>query len=473
MRPYLPTETRPVLRPRGLAGRRRTWPRQPGFAIAILSFWLGLLWVAAVRPLAAPDEPAYLQTVMQVRNEHRLPEIHFDFSQVPAGQVVGTPGDPAVREYTRQIGVGDPPVRLLAYQTVQPPLYFLLTGLLAQAVPPDPVPVLYLSRLVSALCGAAMVYFCWAATRELAPRAPMWAVAVAGVIALLPEFCFNNARAANDSLVNCCAAAAFYVWFRGLRQPEYDPWLVRGGALVGLAVLAKLTALVLIPALGLVVLCRAYQVAPARGRWAARARRGAQMAGGAGASALFICGWWFVRNLIAYGEPSGTRDANIFWHATLPLLDWNNADARNGFILASWQSFWGYFGWQNIIMPPEFYDQARLFSSGLVGLTLLAVLGLAAGGLWRRWPVPRHLWQSLLILAVVAVLLLISFVQFSLTVAMQAQGRYLFLLLLPGALIFTFGLYTLAPGRLLKVLALSLPLLWLGVMNAVGLSLVR
>ena len=80
-----------------------------------------------------------------------------------------------------------------------------------------------------------------------------------GVIALLPEFSFNNARVGNDSLVNCLGAAAFYVWFRGLRQPEYDPWMLRAGVVVALAVLAKLTAVALIPGLALVVLFRAFQ----------------------------------------------------------------------------------------------------------------------------------------------------------------------------------------------------------------------
>ena len=46
------------------------------------------------------------------------------------------------------------------------------------------------------------------------------------------------------------------------------------------------------------------------------------------------------------------------------------------------------------------------------------------------------------------------------------------LLLLPAALVFTGGLYALAPGRPLKAIALSLPLVWLGLMNMVGVALV-
>ena len=106
---------------------------------------------------------------------------------------------------------------------MQPPLYFLLTTLVTQVAPPDPPILLYLSRLVAVAGGAGAVYFGWAATRELSPRAPLWAAGVAGVIALLPEFCFNNARAGNDSLVNALGMACFYVWFRGLRRPSMIP----------------------------------------------------------------------------------------------------------------------------------------------------------------------------------------------------------------------------------------------------------
>src|SRR4051794_34540781 len=54
--------------------------RQPGLALAVISFGLGLVWAAAVGPLGAPDEPAHLQAVMQVRKLHILPEVHYVFA---------------------------------------------------------------------------------------------------------------------------------------------------------------------------------------------------------------------------------------------------------------------------------------------------------------------------------------------------------------------------------------------------------
>src|SRR5215217_3965238 len=167
--------------------RSRRFRPSVGLALAALSFTLHLFWAATIRPLNAPDEPAYLQTVMQVRNGDLLPELHFDFTANPAGQLVGTPGDRDAQAYIQATGYTDP-IRLMPYEAVQPPLYFWLAGGLARLLPPQPQTILYLSRLVAVLFGALTVYFSWAAIRQLAPRDPQWAVAGAGVIMLLPEF---------------------------------------------------------------------------------------------------------------------------------------------------------------------------------------------------------------------------------------------------------------------------------------------
>jgi hypothetical protein len=248
--------------------------------------------------------------------------------------------------------------------------------------------------------------------------------------------------------------------------------MIGAGVVFGLALLSKLTAAALAPALALAVLFRAFQVPPGPGRWRARLVRAGQMALGSSVSAALVAGWWFVRNLIAYGEPTGTREANIFWSLNLPRFYWDDLAARADFIQTSWKTFWGYFGWVTISMPDEFYQQTVLLSQALASLSILAALAVTARWV-LRWQVPVVACQAVAIMAVVVLVLLYSYVQFSVTVALQAQGRYLYLLLLPAALVFTGGLYALAPGRWLKTLALSVPLVWMATMNAIGIILVR
>jgi hypothetical protein len=417
---------------------------------------------------------------METRNKRMLPEIHFDFSRNASGELVGNPGDATARQYAMQHNQSDF-IRLTPYQNSQPPIYFLLAGPIAMLLPNDPQIILYVSRVISILFGAGVVFFSWAAMRELAPGHPVWAVGVVAVIALLPEFCFNNARVGNDSLANCLGAAAFYVWFRALRQPDYDRWMLRAGAVVGLAVLAKLTAVALVPGLALVILFRAFQASGGERVWRARLLRGARMAAVASGAILLVCGWWLVRNLIVYGDLTGTNGVNTFYKTQLQVPGFNLGTPEQWayFLDATWKSFWGVFGWQDLLMPADYYKQADFLAQLFVGLSVLAGLGIIAWRIVRWWrfggpaPVPANVWQAAVVMSVVSVALAVSFIQYSLNVAEAPQGRYFFLLLLPGAILFTGGLYALAPGRVLKALALSVPILWLAAANFVGLVIVR
>jgi 4-amino-4-deoxy-L-arabinose transferase-like glycosyltransferase len=243
---------------------------------------------------------------MQVRKQHILPEAHYNPTS-PAG-VTGPPSDSERRAYITKL-LPSLPVNeayfTLPYESFQPPLYYLVTGLLAHLVPANPQTILYLGRMVAILLGAATVYFCWLTTRELAPRAPTWAIAAAGMVALLPSFSFDSAHASNDSMVNLTATAAFYVWTRGLRHPEFDRQLWGAGVMLGLTLLSKLTALALIPRLALVIVFRVFQARPRTLGWSNWLKRALYMTVGATASALLVSGWWFVRNAFIYGEPTG------------------------------------------------------------------------------------------------------------------------------------------------------------------------
>ncbi|MDQ6739725.1 MAG: DUF2142 domain-containing protein [Actinomycetota bacterium] len=409
--------------------------------------------------------------VMQVRVYHILPEIHYDFSSDPTGQIVNTPVDSATQEYAHQSNIGDA-YRLGPQESFQPPLYYTLAALVSLPFPANPGTVLYLSRLVTAAFGGAMIYFCWAAVRQIAPGRPQWAVGAAGAIALLPQFCFNSSSVSNDSAVNCLAAASYYVWLHGLRDPTYDPRLLRAGALLGLAWLAKANALELIPGLTLVLLFRAFQVQHSVDRMSARLRRGLVLAAGAATSAAAVGGWLVVRNLFVYGEPTGLRDAGRFNAGKLPWFDFHDPNVQANFLQSAWESFWGVFGWFDQLLPPYLYEQARTLTVLLLGLTGLAALLLLGRVVLRRYTIPHYSWQAACVLATVAGVVIGSFLWINVKVDFQPQGRYLFLFLLPASLLWTAGLAAL-PGRLLRGLALSVPIIWLAMMNLVGILVVR
>jgi 4-amino-4-deoxy-L-arabinose transferase-like glycosyltransferase len=450
--------------------------RQPGFILAVINLCLGLVWMAVIRPLDAPDEPGHLQAIMQVRKQHILPEMHLQPAVNTAREVIWPPRDPETVAYIKKIRQ-ELPVNdhylVIPYKSVQPPLYYVIAGLVAHVTPPEPKTVLYIGRLVSVLFGAATVYFCWLAIRELVPDAPVLAVAAAGVTALLPQFCFTNAHAANDSAVNLAATAGFYIWVRGLRHPEFDRRLLGAGAMLGLALLCKLTAVVLIPGLGLVILFRMFQARPSVLGLANWLKRGLGMISGATLGVVLVSGWWFVRNLLIYGEPSGTSAELRTVTANFIKADFTKPQTAGDLARYTLENLWGRFGWNDITLPYWMYHFCNTAALILVCLSVLA--GIGVFGLWvtRKRPSDVVTWQAASIFLAIGATLLAGFVQYNAKVAYQPQARYFFLLLVPGALLLTGGVHGLSAKRALRLAAVGVLFIAFGLLNALALVAVK
>jgi len=450
----------------------RHFIRQPGFILAAINFCLGLVWMSVIRPLDAPDEPAHLEAIMQVRKEHKLPEVHFAPGN-RVGEIIGSPTDAETRAYIlrrrSKLPVNDEYVAL-PYKSVQPPLYYVAAGLVAQLVPPNPRTVLYVGRLVAVRFGAASVYFCWLAVRELTPQAPIWAIASAGTVALLPEFCFTNAHAANDSAVNLAATAAFYIWIRGLRHPEFDRRLFGAGAMLGLAFLCKLTAAVLIPGLTLVILFRMFQAHPSALGWSNWLKRALSMVAGATQGTVLVCGWWFIRNIFTYGEPSGTSAEVRLVTGNFIKADFSDPRTAGNLLRYTLESLWGRFGWNDITLHQQVYHFFNTASLLLVCLSVLAGIGLFGLWLTRRQASDVVAWQGLLMFLAVGITLFAGYVQYNVKIPYQPQARYFFILLLPGALLLMGGVYAFAAKRPLRAAVCTFIFTGLVVLNALGLA---
>ena len=449
--------------------------RQPGMILAGINFCIGLIWLLVIPPLDAPDAPAHLEAVMQVREEHMLPQVHFAPGN-PVTQVIESPIDPKTRSYVAKI-IPRLPVNNawigLPYKSVQPPLYYVAAGLAAQLVPPKPRTVMYIARLVAILFGAATVYFCWLTARELAPQSPGWAIASAGVIALLPEFCFTNAHVANDSTVNLAATAAFYVWIRGLRHPEFDRHLFGGGAMLGLALLSKLSAAVLVPGLTLVILFRIFQLRPSTLGLSKWLKRSGSIIAGAIIGTLLVSGWWFVRNVFVYGEPSGTKAEVRIVAETFIKADFTRPRTAHDLLRYTLESLWGRFGWNDITLPREVYHFCNCAAFVLVCLSVLAGISLLVLWVMRKQSPDVVGCQAFLIFLAVGMTLLVGYIQYNAKIAYQPQARYFFVLLLPGALLLTGGSYALAVRSSLRAAACVILFTGLAVLNAFGLMTVR
>jgi hypothetical protein len=384
-----------------------------------------LLLVVGIPPYQAPDERAHVRYVEHVVANRRLPV------QPPP-------------EFPRVITAWE--------QYFQPPLAYVLFAPLARASAlagaTDAQRVRWL-RAQNALYGAATVLVGFWVVASVTPAADprRWLVAV--WLAFLPGFVGATSAVNNDGLaVLLCTA----VWLPLIAPVRSTARPVVLGAALGVACLAKLTALPLVPLLLVAPLLRG-----------ATAREAFREIAVAGAVAGVVMAAWLARNVLLYGEPFGTSRALLSsdWLATLLPPE----AVAAGFApqpLKAFLQFWGRFGVYN-----------NLDWVGIPTL-LVPIAALSAAGWLRARPsagdaVDRH--AALFLLSVVlatAVMVVQAFQYYS-----GWQGRYLYAALLPASALLASGWARWFRGRRSGVAVAALALALLAVDLAMAWKLQR
>ena len=268
---------------------------------------------------------------------------------------------------------------------------------------------MHVLRLMTVSLGAVALYAIYRATQLLFPDhawAPLGATALIG---FNPSFIFMSSTVHHDTLQTAIFALVTWWALRFLSGPErkYDAWL--GGGLVGAALLTKLSGLALVPVVGLALCLRAWR----QRDW----RRLLPQVLSLAVAAALIAGWWFVRNQWLYGDPLGWRMfLNIHRHMVRPgPYTWNAF--THEFLGQIGRTFWGAFGYMHITFPE--------ITKYLWWLTGLAGLGLIVGLLRNQFAM-RTLWPEWTVALAIFLLLLASFVRFSMATVGAGHGRYLF-----------------------------------------------
>ncbi len=378
----------------------------------------------------SPDEPAHLAVVRYIANHKTLPP-----PVIPSRPALTAP------DVAWFLSYHDPP---LYYA---PPLYHALVALLISwtdmgdlpdlLVPspiweagwsPEPnhnpwnkniyshlavetlaqsgtVQAAYLLRLVSLGLGAVTVACAYALARLLWADRPALALGAAAIVALNPRFIALSAGVTNDSLTNALFGLSLVGAVRWMQAgADWDKWALLGG-LVGLGLLTKQSALLLLP-IGLLAVAWQRRSGPLR------ARKLLADGGAFLVAALGVGGWWYARNGLLYGDPLGLEPHLA---SQVPL-------ARFGLdaVLMTLRSYWASFGWDLILVEPLVYAFV-----GLVALAALAGIVLAArpgGPLWSAATMTR---RGLVLLGLIFLLNTASFVRWAIATG-APYGRLLF-----------------------------------------------
>jgi hypothetical protein len=281
----------------------------------------------------------------------------------------------------------------------------------------------HLARLASTAAGAATVVLTYLTARKIDFGLLPWhtihlsrsraALLAAALVALNPQFIFTSALISNDALLAALSAALLWLVIdqgprtetggprakdQGLRAEgrrfgfwsfvfglQSLPRAAAVGLMLGLALLTKASALLLVPvALGWALLDQRPGPAwrPLRQprwssmrHWAFRSLTRALLVLGVAAA---TAGWWYARNLELYGDLLGL-DMFRAEFATQPFDPLSPA-AWMSALTQLYTSSWARFGWMNVT-PPAWVDwvYGAVGAAACVGLALRLTMDRGTG----------------------------------------------------------------------------------------------
>jgi 4-amino-4-deoxy-L-arabinose transferase-like glycosyltransferase len=347
----------------------------PFLTVCLAYLGLSFGFLQASPPLEATDEAGHMNYILRIKQEGRLP-----IASLKDDRIIG------------------------AQELTQPPLYYLLGTLLISGInisdskdyyhfrPESPVgradlpgaknmwqPVpksnffpektrlaIVLLRGFSMLLGLGTLVITYGTAKHLFGETTSIepgkgaSIFSAALIAFNPMFLFIANSVNNDNLVIFLTSAGICLLLRAKGRHPSGLTDMALGLIAGLAVISKLSGLVLVP----VVL---YQITSRKTPLGDRLKSLALFV----FPVLLTCGWWVAFNLFNYREALAldlhALIANNSRSHTEPLAlfrEWS------GFL----KSYWGVFGAFNIIYPDEIYYLFYCLTAGLFGCAVIYLM---------------------------------------------------------------------------------------------------
>jgi hypothetical protein len=415
------------------------------YVLLALAFSLGPIF-------EGPDEIEHYRFIRALVHDHALPDpyaqVRSQYHQAPLYYLLATP----LALLTDDADFGDIDGRLNPYYPFEIGIpgndnknLYLHTR--AEAFPYNEsgtARAVHVIRLLSIALGVCTLLASYAIFRLLWPDRPDRRLMALAVVAFTPQFLYLSGTINIDNLLYLLTTLTLLLLLRQLRDGPSRRGAVLLGLVLGAALLTKVNAVFLVFPVGLTFLMdrRSWRSVPL-----------------ILAISLVIAGWWYVRNVILYGDPTGVR---------VLLETWKTETIRPGAIALdvglprlpyAYQTYWARFGQGAVPVAQPIY----VFFDGLVVVT---IAGLAIWLIRRRsapGPAllaagregePRIFGVQILVVAVFGLSWVAALVYYASTAWSGNQGRYL----LPGiaawGALIALGLDQWTPRRLRMLSAL-------------------
>jgi len=376
-------------------------------------------------------------------------QIERDYANVDGIEIsdIGAPDERAHVYYIRHLagGQGFPEFRIgdgEEYENHQPPLYYLIAAPIQMASRGGEGFVLRLLSTVLGLIALSLVFRC--ARYLTTDSGALWITAIAG---LLPSFIALCSAVSNDPLLVVWYCCALLVCLEGARDGWTRKRLILLGAICGLALLTKTSALALVAFCMVAVLVSAKRAMP---------KKAILGAAGVLLIAMAISSPWMMRNNALYGDPLGLK---IFTQGfeNSPKADMFIQAYGGASYLVEWVGWWtlrsvfGVYGYAMLFLPTVFY---------VVGGAVVA-LSVFGGVWWQRTETDETRRHSGALCWLLFAVVFAGFLRFNMTY-FQAQARYLLPALAPISVGLGLGLskFRLVPVFVAFLLVLNIYALW-------------
>jgi len=372
----------------------------------------------------APDEVSHIGYVQYLVENHRLPPAE----EIASGEAHQPPLYYLVAAMMT-VWLGDQPIQIIAnpdWRIEDRSVPNVLLHTRQEGLPyHGAVLVWHLVRLLSVVLGAVTIWATYHLARDVFSDHTL-ALAAAAFVAFLPQFTYLSAMVNNDNLVIALSTLTLLFFVRHVHTAQIvDVGIL--GMLLGLSILAKLSALPLAVALaGGWMLIR---------RKVALHQRFGEIVAMFSVAALISLPW-VAYNSIVFDDP-------INWARFLqvtPRTESFTLFDGTTYALRLYESFWGKFGGATHLPLPGilYFFFAILSAVSFVGVVYLVVD-------WRARRLPTRVAQILGVFALLWALLIAAHFRLMINILGMDQARHIFVGLPSLGIVMAAGILRLVP----------------------------